>query len=121
MLLGVPAYFLLRWAKVIEWWSTIGTGFLLGAVPYSIFTWPASSGNFSASVNGIPTVVSGAPTLEGWTQFLYGCFAIGILGAAAALGFWLVWRISSYKAINRDCKSASRYLNRDESRRVTCD
>lgn len=99
LLLGVPAYFLLRWAKAIKWWSTIGTGFLLGAVPASIFMWPPSYGDLSASVNGIPTVVNGVPTFEGWMQFLYGSFAIGMLGAAGAFGFWLVWRISPNKAL----------------------
>ena len=98
-LLGVPAYFLLRWLKAITWWSTIGAGFLLGAIPAAIFTWPASNSNFSASVNGIPTVVKGVPTSEGWLQFLYGSFSIGLLGVAGAFGFWLIWRISPNKAI----------------------
>jgi hypothetical protein len=99
LLLGVPAYFLLRWLKAVTWWSTTGTGFLLGAMPASIFTWPASSSNFSASVNGIPTVVNGVPTFEGWVQFLYGSFAIGLLGTAGAFGFWLIWRRIPNKAL----------------------
>lgn len=38
LLLGVPAYLILRRFNAITWWSTVGTGFLLAAVPAAIFT-----------------------------------------------------------------------------------
>ena len=93
LLLGLPAFLILRWAKAVKWWSTVGTGFLLGAIPAAIFSWPVhSERNFSASVNGVPTIIDGVPTLEGWLQFTYGAVLLGFLGAAGAMAFWLVWR-----------------------------
>ncbi|MBU2984905.1 hypothetical protein KO528_06065 [Saccharophagus degradans] len=92
MILGLPAYLLLRYFNKISWWSTFLSGFSLGAVPAGIFTWPlryASAGSYS-SVNGVETMVDGVPTIAGWVQFIEGVLFFGGLGFIAALAFWLV-------------------------------
>jgi len=94
LILGVPAFLLLRWLNAIRWWSTLGAGFVLGAVPVAIFTWPLRYAEFksSASVDGVQTMIDGVPTLNGWFQYIYGASFMGACGAAGALAFWLVWR-----------------------------
>ena len=92
LILGLPAYLLLRYFKKVSWWSTFLSGFCLGAIPAGIFTWPlryASAGSYS-SVNGVETMVDGVPTIAGWFQFIEGVLFFGGLGFVAALAFWLV-------------------------------
>jgi hypothetical protein len=90
-LLGVPAYFLLRRLNVIRWWSTLATGFILGAIPMAILTWPLRYPELktNASVNGVQTVIDGVPTMAGWLQFLEGVSFLGVCGLVGALAFWL--------------------------------
>ena len=92
LLLGLPAYLLLRYFKKVRWWSTLLSGFFLGAIPVGIFTWPlryASPGSYS-SANGVETMVDGAPTIAGWFQFIEGVLFFGGFGFVAALAFWLL-------------------------------
>jgi hypothetical protein len=92
LLLGLPAYFILRYFKFINWWATLISGFILGAAPMAIFTWPLSYPelNTNASVNGVQTIINGTPTMAGWLQFVEGVSFFGGCGLAAALVFWLV-------------------------------
>jgi hypothetical protein len=91
--LGIPAYLLLRWRKAVRWWSTIASGFILGAAPVAIFSWPLGySSGASASVDGVPTLVNGMPTFAGWLQYLELASFFGICGAAGAAAFWLIAR-----------------------------
>jgi hypothetical protein len=95
ILLGIPAYLLLRWRDAVRWWSTILSGFVLGATPIAILAWPlryAQPGS-SASFDGISTMVDGVPTMAGWTQYLSGLAFFGALGAGGACAFWLIWRM----------------------------
>lgn len=89
--LGVPAYFLLQRLKAVRWWSTLATGFTLGAVPMAIFTWPLKSPELksSASVNGVQTMIDGVPTMAGWFQFIEGVLFLGVCGMVGSLAFWL--------------------------------
>lgn len=92
LILGLPVYLLLRYFKKIFWWSTLLSGFCLGAIPAGIFTWPlryAGPGSYS-KVNGVETMVDGVPTMAGWLQFVEGVLFFGGLGFVAALAFWLV-------------------------------
>ncbi|MBB3059921.1 hypothetical protein [Microbulbifer rhizosphaerae] len=91
LLLGLPAYFVLRWFNLVRWWSTLGAGFILAAVPMAIFTWPLKYPELktSASVNGVLTMIDGAPTMAGWFQFAQGVSFLGTCGLVGALAFWL--------------------------------
>lgn len=96
LMLGAPAYFLLRWCGLLRRWSALLTGFVLGAVPFSIFSWPlrdASPGLY-ASANGVDTMVNGVPTMAGWLQYLGGVSFFGACGLSAAAVFCLVRGIS---------------------------
>ena len=91
-LLGLPAYFIFRWFNLVRWWSTLGAGFLLAAVPMAVFTWPLKYPELksSASVNGVETMIDGVPTMAGWLQFIQGVLFLGACGLVGALAFWLV-------------------------------
>lgn len=91
LLLGLPAYFVLLWLKLIRWWSTLGAGFILASVPMAIFTWPLKYPELrtTASVNGVHTMIDGVPTMAGWVQFSQGVLFLGVCGLIAALAFWL--------------------------------
>ena len=89
--LGLPAYFLLRRFNIIRWWSTLSVGFILGAIPMAIFTWPLKYPEMktSASVNGVQTMIDGVPTVAGWLQFIEGVSFLGACGMVGAFAFWL--------------------------------
>ncbi|WP_444917886.1 hypothetical protein [Microbulbifer sp. JMSA003] len=91
LLLGLPAYFLLRKFRLVRWWSTLVVGFSLAAIPMAIFTWPLKYPELktSASVNGVQTMVDGVPTIAGWLQFTQGVLFLGVCGLVGALAFWL--------------------------------
>lgn len=92
LVLGLPAYLLLRYLKLVRWWSTLSAGFILGALPMAIFTWPLKYSDMksSSSVNGVQTMIDGVPTTAGWLQYVEGVLFFGAFGLAAAFVFWLV-------------------------------
>ena len=94
VVLGIPTYLLLRKLNAIRWWSTIGAGFILGAIPEAISSWPLrySELQTSATVDGVQTMIDGAPTLAGWMQYTWGVAFVGACGAVGALAFWAVSR-----------------------------
>jgi hypothetical protein len=67
VLLGLPAFLILRKLKLVAWWSSLGGGALVGAVTDVAVT--------SGRVNDIQSLLRFAT-----------------LGAIAGLAFWLVWR-----------------------------
>lgn len=94
IVLGIPAYALLRWRNAVRWWSTIGAGFILGAIPFALYTWPLRYSNLhtSATFDGVQTMVNGSPTMAGWLQYLEALSFMGACGAVGALAFWVVAR-----------------------------
>ncbi|RYY02074.1 MAG: hypothetical protein EOO53_15230 [Gammaproteobacteria bacterium] len=91
-LLGTPTYYLLRYFNLVRWWSTLIAGFLLGAIPMAVLTWPLKNPEMktNASFDGVQTMIDGLPTLAGWIQFIEGVSFFGACGLAASLVFWLV-------------------------------
>jgi hypothetical protein len=92
VVLGVPAYFLMRWRRMLRWWSMLLAGFLLGAIPVAAFSWPlryARPGSFSSS-DGVATMVDGVPTMAGWLEYLGGVSFFGACGLIAAIAFCAV-------------------------------
>ncbi|MBD9481830.1 hypothetical protein IB229_02520 [Pseudomonas sp. PDM14] len=86
--LGIPTYFLLRWRRLIRWWSVLFAGFVLGAVPVGAFSWPlhSSPGSY-ALANGVQTIINGVPTMAGWLQYFGGVLFFGVCGLTAAAAF----------------------------------
>jgi len=91
LLLGLPAYLILRKCRQVRRWPTLSAGFCLAAMPMAIFTWPLKYPDLktSASINGVQTMINGIPTLAGWLNFAQGVLFFGVCGFLSALAFWL--------------------------------
>jgi hypothetical protein len=97
LLLGLPAFALVIRTKSFAWWSAVGLGFLLGALPLALLSWPLNYGQGTSAShweNGrmVETLVNGVPTSAGWWSYVGGVAAMGCLGAVGGLSFWLVLR-----------------------------
>lgn len=102
--LGLPAFLILKKLQAVRWWSTVGVGFVLGAIPPAVLAWPLRYPELrtSASVDGVQTMINGIPTLAGWLQYLSAVSFIGACGAVGALAFWLVWRHEPQPTVQAD-------------------
>ncbi|MBU3069011.1 hypothetical protein KOI40_04215 [Aestuariicella sp. G3-2] len=98
LLLGLPTYLLMRLFKKINFRSTLTAGFVLGAIPMAIITWPLQyiGTKSSSTVNGVQTMIDGVPTLAGWYEYFEGVVFFGLFGFGAALVFWLVAAPNKY-------------------------
>ena len=95
--LGLPAFLLVARAKVFAWWSAVGLGFILGALPLALLSWPLRYSEGASArhwENGqmIETIVDGVVTRAGWWSYVSGVVSMGCLGALGGLSFWLVLR-----------------------------
>ena len=90
LILGVPAYFILKKLNKVSLSRTLGLGFCLAAIPAGIYTWPLDfSGGSSSSSNGVDMIIDGIPTMAGWLQYFQGVVFFGIFGVIAAGAFWI--------------------------------
>jgi hypothetical protein len=71
MVFAVPTFLVLRRVKLIRWWSSVLTGFVIGALVSVVLQWP--------SFQGLPN-----PTGNLLIYALTGC--------SSGLVFWLIWR-----------------------------
>ncbi|MFZ6781322.1 hypothetical protein ACO0LD_31180 [Undibacterium sp. Ji83W] len=69
ILLGVPAFLLLDHFKLVNWWSIIGSGTVIGALAGIFIRLPST-----------PHLSDLLPTTP--------------IGSASAFGFWLIWRMA---------------------------
>src|SRR5262249_55384925 len=69
---------------------------LIGAIPVGLFAWPKNypSLKTTASVDGVPTIIDGVPTLAGWLGYLQTLGMFAAFGAVGGLVFWLTLRWS---------------------------
>lgn len=98
VLLGLPTFLLFKHRGLVRWWSATISGFFLGAVPTALISWPykPSSGSGYSAWGGhkmVEYVVNGVPTHAGWVQYILGSAGMGLMGAASAVMFWVVWRL----------------------------
>ncbi|CAN7641371.1 hypothetical protein [Acidovorax sp. LjRoot194] len=102
VLLGIPAFWLLRWMDVLKWWSVLLAGFVLGCMPMAVFSWPQRDSDMKSSVTigHVQTVISGVPTTAGWQQYVAVVALFGICGACAAAVFWMVFRAGRHRAVD---------------------
>lgn len=89
-LFGWIAFLALRHLTTVRAWMAVLAGFLLGAVPTIVIGFAPSAD--VASANGMQTVINGRHTLWGWLMLLQSAAMVGLLGAVAALVFWLIVR-----------------------------
>lgn len=102
-LLWIPAYLLWRRHRgspsmVI---CLVG-GFFISIVPYAILFWPLdtdSTGN--VTVDGVPYLIDGVPTLQGWASWCLALARIGTAGALSAVAFHKVFESNRFKANKR--------------------
>lgn len=98
VLLGMPAFLLLRWRRAIRWWSTVLAGCVLGCLPIAVGNWPGGKSDLQTTAshwNGekmVFTFVDGVPTREGWLQYVELTATFGLFGAVSGVAFWIVWR-----------------------------
>lgn len=98
LLLGLPAFFALRWRGWLKTRSIAAAGLLTGALPVAVISWPyplrqpypySSSGTWHG--RHVDFIADGLPTMFGWFSYLEGVATFGFLGVASALVFWFTW------------------------------
>lgn len=92
LVIGAPAYLVLRGRPGLRWWGVWLAGFLLAAIPFGLLTFPhltPNPGEFMA-VEGVKLVVDGVPTLAGWIDYLESVVLFGACGTLASAVFWAV-------------------------------
>lgn len=88
LVLGVPAYLILRKRVAPTIWACAFVGAVVAAAPWVVV---ASLANPDfASVDGRATVVHGVKTLWGWLGVAKTAGMLGLCGAAGGALFWLV-------------------------------
>lgn len=93
ILLGVPAYLLLRWCNALRWWTALLCGLVLGALPVVVLVFPLrfAQSTMAEMVAGFSTMIDGSPPFIDWFQYLGVILFFGGCGALSAAGFWTVW------------------------------
>lgn len=91
VLLGLPAYFLVKKLRILNWWISLICSFIIGAVPFAIISWPSHMGQ-SYWADGVAYEIKGVVTTAGWFQYIYGFCGSGFLGMLGGFSAWLVWR-----------------------------
>jgi hypothetical protein len=90
LVLGVPAYLLLRWHKWANAFTSVATGFAAACLPVALLLFPgggrfmgtsAWSGDGQSSVNGVPTA-------QGWQSYWETVLLFGGSGALVGIAFW---------------------------------
>jgi hypothetical protein len=109
--LGLPFYLLLRLKNWINGISTPLAGFIIGAIPVGVVTWPLRFPELrtNASVGGVQTMIDGMPTAAGWLQYLQGLLFFGAFGFVGGLAFWATLR-STAGTVSRASTSAQGVL-----------
>jgi hypothetical protein len=98
VLLGGPLFLGLHRLRWVRWWACILCGFVIGAVPKGIQSWPWKQATSHVSVSVlrggkmVQTLVDGVPTLAGWLDYASTVLIYAALGALGGLVFWLIWR-----------------------------
>ncbi|WP_372012987.1 hypothetical protein [Pseudoxanthomonas sp. 10H] len=104
LLLGVPAFLLLRRRGRLGAVNLAMAGFACGLLPMALVSWPYWTAPPGLLVqedwHGHVAILvrDGAPTLAGVLRHLERMFIFGALGAACALVFWSCWRCLQHRA-----------------------
>ncbi len=95
LLLGLPAFLLIKRFGRLNRVSVALAGVLLGALP-AAFSWPSQVEGYSAGRNWhgnlVETYVDGVPTSYAWLIYGEGIVFFALHGLIAALVFYAVWR-----------------------------
>ena len=85
VVLGLPAFLILRRRGLTRWWISLASGFAVGALPYAVLSlpWEAPARELVAA-HIVPPFA--------WTHYAAVTSGLGLLGAACGFAAWLVWR-----------------------------
>ena len=95
VVLGIPAFILLRHINCVSPAPLSAVGFVAAAVPFGIFGWSECQGCSSGgNWYGTPVdfVLNGHRTYYGWLEYFQGIVFYGIHGLVGALAFLVAWR-----------------------------
>ena len=96
LILGIPTFLALRKFQRDGWVSLAFTGFVLGALPVIVFSWPRYLEGYSAGQNWhgrhVDTYINGVPTTYSWLIYGENAAYFGVHGLVGALVFYAVWR-----------------------------
>jgi len=73
--LGLPSYLVLKRFNLTQWWISLIFGFLIGAIPWALTTWPSYS-------------EYGSNYMIGW---LKSVTSMGMCGMASGFTAWYTW------------------------------
>lgn len=101
VVLGLPAYLILRWRAIDTAISCSLAGMLVGALPVGALLYPRDrpQRGSGSSVNGIPMTIDGITTPEAWASYWQGIAFFAVLGGVAGLVFWAYARYRGGNAI----------------------
>jgi len=91
VVLGLPAYLVLRWFGRTRWWVSLVCGFTVGALPFAIYFSPFDNAAGFSQVGDKVLVQDGVTTLAGWIDYAESIGGLGLLGMAGGLAAWLSW------------------------------
>lgn len=95
LILGIPAFLMLRKLHREGWVSLAIAGFALGALPVAV-SWPGHLEGFSAGQNWhgkyVQTYVNGVPTSYAWLTYGENVLFFALHGLVGALVFYAIWR-----------------------------
>jgi len=95
LLLGIPAFLILKRFSHLNWASVSVSGALIGGLPIA-FLWPREREGYSAGHNWhgtyVDTYINGTPTNYAWLNYGESVLIFALHGLLGALVFYAVWR-----------------------------
>ena len=89
LVLGFPLYLLVKKYFNFTYFFAGIIGFIVGALPLAVFTWPLryAGTRSSSSFNGVQHMIEGVPTMAGWLSYIQGFMVFGCLGILGAITY----------------------------------
>jgi hypothetical protein len=96
LFLGIPTFLVLRRFDVTGWTPMTMAGFMLGALPVALLSWPGRRPGYSSNEfrdgQYVSTYIDGVPTTYAWLDYGESVAYFGLHGLVGALVFYVVWR-----------------------------
>lgn len=92
---GLPTYFFATLFELTHWWVSVVGGFLIGAVPGAISSWPNPNDDYKVRIGNTMMdhyMIYGISIKVEWFHYLCNVFEMGCYGMVGGFAAWLVWR-----------------------------
>jgi hypothetical protein len=105
--IGIVGYLVLKRLRWLNFVCFLVWGGATGTVPSAFFLWPPrlSAGTNSEAqwISGalVQLVIDGVPTSAMWDQYLKSLWFFGVVGAAAGVCFWVIWKATVVSPAHR--------------------